>query len=1051
LPAVAAVVVSISPQARAEDVSAPPILQMFESSWKNIENRAPDIFATGYGAMWVPPPGRADQGNQSVGYDVYNRFDLGSAGNPTLYGTKTGLQTTVAELHKIGTSTYTDLVWNHDGFNQWKKNDGTANTGFLNAGGYPGFYMSTGNGSWGDFHDPGAGGDQNGQISGLIDIDQGTNNMYIRNPVGADAHNIPAGTTTNLPDPNNAQFYPDRNGPSVTLFDPINNNNVTIYHFNNASPMSGDAVQENALGLLMRQAQWMVETIGVDGFRIDAAKNFPSWVLSYYDRATSAANARKLLDGSTERVFGFSEIYDSNKPFLQTYIRKDGPSNTNVTGNRDDLDFPLYFAMHDNLTGNGLTNNWNNIKNASVDSQDDGLANNGSQGVAFVQAHDSGLPSPYLGNVAYAYTLMRPGNAIVYFNAHEFGTGRNFPIDGRGDALGGLYGNNIKTLVDIRNTHGRGNYKDRTPAADTKEMLIYERENSALVVLSNRLDAGYDSRTVTTGFAPGTPLLELTGNAANPTVDPHNDFPEVIIVNADSTVNLRVPRNKNPDGVETDKGYFIYGPSGPQGSLTLSNVAQTLPGGTATDPVSNGTTRLADVKVITADNFAVTLKTNKVNLLGSIRDHDADGDNALLSIDSGLDVNGNGTVDFRTPGDYKYGYENFTTLKQPGYTSADNNGTYTQNIDATALSEGYHYIGAIAFRHRDSGPAIFTDWKQTIYVDRLPPVVAIDSQKTFGGSSANIDFYVKSVDKTATSVHTFLNLPANLTDAQILAMVNGNNDSDILDRDIFKRGFSGIPSGNNVLTAVTYEITGNYNIQRLTGINLTTSVGAGLGDVDHNNSYSASDVANAANCFETLLYPNAQGVTNSVFNPSADLNGDGKIDNNDLYLLPARYTSVGATAAATEAHNAILRRGNINHQFGTDSYDITALYQKFGQTYDWFNDLNSDGAVNQSDVDTLVHMIFSSEYGDANLDQSVNALDFNALASNFGHTGAAWAQADFNGDGIVDSLDFNALASHFGFKAPAGDVALGSVVPEPIGLAAVLGMVIFGRRRRRST
>jgi hypothetical protein len=96
-------------------------------------------------------------------------------------------------------------------------------------------------------------------------------------------------------------------------------------------------------------------------------------------------------------------------------------------------------------------------------------------------------------------------------------------------------------------------------------------------------------------------------------------------------------------------------------------------------------------------------------------------------------------------------------------------------------------------------------------------------------------------------------------------------------------------------------------------------------------------------------------------------------------------------------------------------------------------------------------MIFSSEYGDANLDQSVNALDFNALASNFGHTGAAWAQADFNGDGIVDSLDFNALASHFGFKAPAGDVALGSVVPEPIGLAAVLGMVIFGRRRRRST
>src|SRR5256885_7958712 len=192
LPAVAAVALSISSQARAEDVSAPPILQMFESSWKNIENRAPDIFATGYGALWVPPPGRADAGNQSVGYDVYNRFDLGSAGNATLYGTKTGLQTTVAELHKIGTSTYTDLVLNHDGFRQWN------NTGFVAAGRYPGFYMSTGSGSWGDFHDPGAGGDQNGQISGLIDIDQGTNNLYTRNPVASDPHNTPAGTSVNL-------------------------------------------------------------------------------------------------------------------------------------------------------------------------------------------------------------------------------------------------------------------------------------------------------------------------------------------------------------------------------------------------------------------------------------------------------------------------------------------------------------------------------------------------------------------------------------------------------------------------------------------------------------------------------------------------------------------------------------------------------------------------------------------------------------------------------------------------------------------------------------
>src|SRR4051812_15685369 len=69
------------------DYSAPPLLQYFEGSFATIEKRAPDIFNAGYGSVLTPPPGRADSGNSSVGYDPYNRFDLGSAGNPTLYGT----------------------------------------------------------------------------------------------------------------------------------------------------------------------------------------------------------------------------------------------------------------------------------------------------------------------------------------------------------------------------------------------------------------------------------------------------------------------------------------------------------------------------------------------------------------------------------------------------------------------------------------------------------------------------------------------------------------------------------------------------------------------------------------------------------------------------------------------------------------------------------------------------------------------------------------------------------------------------------------------------
>ena len=85
--------------------------------------------------------------------------------------------------------------------------------------------------------------------------------------------------------------------------------------------------------------------------------------------------------------------------------------------------------------------------------------------------------------------------------------------------------------------------------------------------------------------------------------------------------------------------------------------------------------------------------------------------------------------------------------------------------------------------------------------------------------------------------------------------------------------------------------------------------------------------------------------------------------------------------------------------------------------------------------------------GDANLDGLVNALDFNALASNFGGaSGKLWNQGDFNYDGVTNTLDFNALASNFNVPLLASP-PLGTLVPEPIGLP--LAMLLMGGCRRR--
>ena len=384
--------------AAAQDVSAAATLQLFESSWRNAEQRSVDAFVAGYGGVWVPPPGRADSGGLSVGYDQYDRFDLGRPGRPTLYGTEAGLKAAIGSFHRFGASVYGDLVWNHNGFRD------RSTPGFQQSGGYPGFYLGTGN-SDGDFHSPFASGDLDGRLSGLIDINHSTNLQYVRNPVAAgDPRNIPNQTATEA----NRRFYTDLNGPGKTYFDPKTNQTFVRHDFTGGEATTGTPVAENVLGYLMRNAQWYVQDVGFDGFRLDATKHYEPYVLEYLDRAVYDTG-RLNLDGSRKQVFSFGEALTGDMALIQSRVRKDiNPATPGVVGgNRDALDFPLHFALNANLTKNGLQNDWRNVADASFDRNDDGLANNGSQGVSFDASHDDAGAD--LGNVAAAYLVDAAG------------------------------------------------------------------------------------------------------------------------------------------------------------------------------------------------------------------------------------------------------------------------------------------------------------------------------------------------------------------------------------------------------------------------------------------------------------------------------------------------------------------------------------------------------------------------------------------------------------------------------------------------------------------
>ena len=526
----------------AQSVSPKPFLQWFDASYDTIDERMVDLHAAGYGALWLPPPGRADSGDQSVGYDVYDRFDLGNANRGTAYGTETGLRTVADSLHRAGAKLHIDAIINHNGFSD------LGTPGFVASGGYPGFLLQDSDGGTdpfgvagtdGDFHSPFAGGDIEFRLSGLIDIDHDKNFRFVRHPIpgvepepGVHGGNLPAGTIpaffrlANVPEESNRRFYPDLDADPIFLFDPqTGEQGIRVYPFNTSDPSAGDPVGENSTDYVGRYLRWMVQDIGVDGFRLDAAKHVEGFVQSALDRAVYRANPRPLLDGSTDHVFMYGEVFDTNRDILQSNIRKDiNPNDVGrIGGNRDVLDFAQAQAFRDNLTLNGFQNDWRNVANAGMDVFDDGL-HNGSQGVMFVGSHDEGGPA--LTNVAHAFMMMHPGNAVVYLNGKEFGDDRDFPKDGRGDALGGVFGETITTLVEIRNSHGRGNYLERFLS---KEELAYEREGSSIVLMSNRTDSGFDDRRLDVNVPFGTYLVELTGNAKawNDEVG-NDDIPEVL-------------------------------------------------------------------------------------------------------------------------------------------------------------------------------------------------------------------------------------------------------------------------------------------------------------------------------------------------------------------------------------------------------------------------------------------------------------------------------------------------------------------------------------------
>ena len=87
--------------------------------WNHINGQIPSLAKVGFTSLWLPPIHKAaNLFGPSMGYDPYDYYDLGELDQkgtiPTWFGTRTELESLIANAHEHGLSVIADIVINHN-------------------------------------------------------------------------------------------------------------------------------------------------------------------------------------------------------------------------------------------------------------------------------------------------------------------------------------------------------------------------------------------------------------------------------------------------------------------------------------------------------------------------------------------------------------------------------------------------------------------------------------------------------------------------------------------------------------------------------------------------------------------------------------------------------------------------------------------------------------------------------------------------------------------------------------------------------------------------
>ena len=140
-----------------------------------------------------------------------------------------------------------------------------------------------------------------------------------------------------------------------------------------------------------------------------------------------------------------------------------------------------------------------------------------------------------------------------------------------------------------------------------------------------------------------------------------------------------------------------------------------------------------------------------------------------------------------------------------------------------------------------------------------------------------------------------------------------------------------------------------------------------------------------------------------------------KYGDNSYHVCVSSYASwISSVVAGTPAPYT----GDFNNDGLVNATDIDSLRAHYGSADLWY-DVSGDGIVGRADTDTLVRTLLGTQYGDANLDRSINGGDLSLMAGAWMKTGQGWGTCDFNGDGSVDGGDLAILGGYWNWSAPS--------------------------------